>query len=339
MADNENTNPMYIDTSAINFFDLDDIKGIGLEGGKVREDLMGRDVDNTNYDENDEMFGLHEIEDEVPNEYEDDDEVGDLRGKPEVDEDGNYTNPSEYFSTLEDDAEIDFGGVTLTKADMKHMASNREAITENEQFLKAHSERWSETNDYIRGVLQRNATETQLTISALQERLNDPRATATERGQFFSDLKRQEAKMSKIEADFGEAEQARKAQDAQRLNYRIRETDLSMKKALGNDWNMQDAIQYATTQGMAIPELEASVSPGLAQILAKAMKYDKIETARNAKLKETITRGARSKPSNSPVQRDEGASKSIARKRMLDKLHKGQANERDVSNSFAFLED
>ena len=53
----------------------------------------------------------------------------------------------------------------------------------NDNFLKAHAEKFSEGNDTIRGILQRNYTETQITIKAIEDRLKDDRISNTERGE------------------------------------------------------------------------------------------------------------------------------------------------------------
>lgn len=334
-----NTNDsMIIDPSEFNFFDLDDIKDIGVEGGFVSDDLMGVNKRKDERAELDEMFGEGEFATENDPMPLEEDEVADLRGQEE-NEAAAFTNVSEYFQSAEDDTELDFGDFKVTKADLRHMATNREAISENEQFLKHHASSFSEGNEHIRGILQRNFTETQKTISAIEARISNPNISNSERGELYNALETQKARKAQIENDYTEAEKVRKNQEAQVLNYRIRETDLAMKKAIGNDWNMEEVFKYALQSGMTPADVQSSVSPALAALLVKARKFDEMEASRNTRLKETITRSARSKSSTTASRKDDGTARAGARRQLQDKWNKGQVTERDVSNSFSFLED
>lgn len=337
-SNNINQNDMILDPSEFNFFDLEDIKDIGINGGMVPDTSMGKQYDRGDVKDifEDEDYDEAYDHDTLP--PEEDDEVADLRSKVDEDE-SEFASASEFFRTASDEDEFDFGDFKVTKADLRYMANSREHIAENDNFLKAHAEKFSEGNDTIRGILQRNYTETQITIKAIEDRLKDDRISNTERGELYQNLEKQKLRQARIEQDYSEADKVRKEQESRVLNYRIRETDLAMQKSLGKDWDLQATFQYALKSGMAPKEVESSVSPALAAILTKARKFDEIEAQRNSKLKETIARSARSTSSNSASRKDDGAAKTVARKRMQDKWNKGEVNERDVSNSFNFLED
>lgn len=330
---------MIIDPSEFNFFDLDDIKDIGVEGGFVSDDLMGVNKRKDERAELDEMFGEGEFATENDPMPLEEDEVGDLR--PQED-DGTDGHASEYFQSLDDEATIDFGGVALSKAEVRELARAKSDITNKDSAISQYVQQFSEIDRKMDAAAAAARTETEEMYNAIQRKLNDPRTSDSERGRLYNDMRNLEVRYAQIQEGVARAEQARIERDNIDLSRRYDEVNRVMGSELGTQWNQEYArgvIDYALSSGITQEQIARNLSPSFIKMMIKAQKFDSNEKARNAKLNETMnSRNPRSKRStNSPRGVNEGL--NTAKRKAIEGFTKGTMTEKDMSNVFGLLED
>lgn len=333
---------MNIDMDAFDFSMLDDgnIKEFPLEGGTMKQGReAGEDTDFPDFDEDSsDLFGGEVLEEDV--DFDSEERMEELQRQAMDEKLEADAKASQYLAELEDEAALDLGGITMTKAQLKELASSRERLTEDYEFIRQHAENFSQHNAAIKGVIQRNALETQITIDAINAKLNHPNTSAYERGELYQALKQQEGKIARINQEYGRIEEARRAQEAQDLAVRVRETQNVMSQTYGKDWNPQAVFDYAVQNGLTDNMMKQAMSPAFVNVLMKAYQHDVGKARTEAKLKESMSKAPRSKSSARSNDRTKQTSEASAMKRALvKKMEAGNFSESDLSNSFAFLED
>lgn len=335
---------MVVDPNSDAFSDLwgDDIKVFSLEGGRVNESKVGKNVratpdDMDDYDESDDM-GFDDF-DSI-----DDGEVNELEGLEDnsIDEAADYTNPSEYFSTLNDDAVIDFGGKQLTKAQIKELAASSEDMSNKAEAINQYVQNFSEVDRKLDAQFSAALTETEEMYNSITRKINDPRTTHSEKGQLYDDLQRVQNRYQRINDSVAQAEHARRERDSIDLQRRHNEVNVQLSKELGSQWNPDFAkgvIDYALKSGVTGDQISKNLSPSFFKMMIKAKRFDEAEGKRTAKLNETMTKAPRSKRSGNAPRGNATPQGTKVRKAYLDKLNSGDMSESDMSNMFSVLED
>ena len=102
----------------------------------------------------------------------------------------------------------------------------------------------------------------------------------------------------------------------------------------------QQLMVYAVENGANAEDIANSVDPVMFKILHKAMQHDKGKQVVKAKVKRVG--GSPKKvatPSAKPAPTSEATQKGAAKKAIIKKMENGGLNERELRNSFNFLED
>lgn len=281
----------------------------------------------------------HEFSWDEPSEEDIDDatspfDEGDARDlehtETELDEDGLTKNPVEFFGHLDDDVEIAPG---YTKGVVKQMMNEREDFNQKAEFMNQQYMNYDKNLEYIRGILGTNITETNKTIQAIQKALDHPSTDTVRRGQLYQELRNYETKRKDIENSWKEVEQANKQQEAMLNEQRFFNTDNAMKQKYGKDWDSSAALTYAVQHGIAIPDLERTISPALMDIVMKAMRHDNLKATKQQALSNNVAKAARSSSSTKPNQtRGEGT--SVKQREAQKKAANG-----DWGDMFSYLTD
>lgn len=275
-----------------------------------------------------------EEEDEVSEDDDDPlDETSDIRDG-ESDGDDDEIDVSSFFANLPEDAEIAPG---YTKQALTDLIRSKDEFSQQAAYMEHQFTKFEQGNDYIKEILGQNLTETNKTLHAIRQAMEDPHTDTVRKGQLFNELKRYEAKQHQIESDWQRAEEARKVQERYADEQRVFQTDLAMKQKYGRQFNYQPLVEYAVSSGIDVDTLTKAFSPALVEVLIKASKFDGNEQSKNIKLRETVAKAARS---TSVSNRKAEKTVNTSSKRKDQVLREASAgNSKAVDAMFAMLED
>lgn len=332
----------YVDVNSpdFDFLFADGIVEDTVEGSAVKEDeidmpdLVEDDYDSDEeYDEPD--FDFSEIDEDS-----DENEIEDLEDKSTEDK---SINPTEYFSTLEDDTPINFGDVQMTKSEIVGLVSKNKDVETKHQALEQYVSNFSEIDKKMSNQFTAAITETEHQYQTVMRKLNDPSTTQSEKGALLDDVNRLQSRFKHLQTGVANHEALIKQRETIELKRRHDITNEVMSKELGSKWTPEfasEVIKYGMDNGLTGNQIAKTLSPELFKMLIKAKSYDETETRRSAKLKQTITGKAPRSVRTTNSSRGESVNKSNrVRKEYLDKIQSGNIDDRDVSNMFSVLED
>lgn len=329
---------MYFDVSSFDFDSLEDVVEVNHNGHEDKSPKQQRQTQKAPVKQAPADNGYDFIEDEGDYNDEDDelleynpnDDVSDLLQEPEFD-----PSATEYFDAVPDDARIHIGGgMHFTKQELRELASGKNDIDEGANFFRGGKDTWEGANEQIRNALNAFITETDITLEQIERKMRHHTTTESERGSLWNEQQRYLGRKAQINEKIKEIENARRIQEDNMVNWKLREADNVMRKTYGSDWNPDAAFDYARAEGMSIPEIRAALSPALTKIIIKAMKADAHEVTLKNRMKTAMPKAARS--TNSTKERS-SVSETTARK---NSAIRNMGSSRDANmKAFDFLID
>lgn len=343
VTNQEVTNPMFIDTDNFNFFDLEDVvqedtNELGYSTKQTGKDLMTEDeiADLTGGDEVEE----DETEDEVDEDVEDEEDESEETEEGEVevtDEDGEEVDFESYEVTLPS-GEV----VVLSEAIQGYKAAS-ELKAEREEFETTRNA-FAQESEKVAKYLELARLEADRVIEDYEDfdwaayKKDDP-VGYVENREFLDRYKARRQEILKAQEEL-EAEKAEK--EAEEFKVKAREAGVILARDIPG-WNndmYQQLMVYAVENGANAEDIANSVDPVMFKILHKAMQHDKGKQIVKAKVKRVG--GSPKKvatPSAKPAPTSEATQKGAAKKAIIKKMENGGLNERELRNSFNFLED
>lgn len=296
--------------------------------GKTSEDFTW-DIDD------DPFYHLDEdADDDIDDDDDELDETSDIRDTSTDDEDDDL-DPLSYFSELPDEIEIAPG---YTKAALTDLIRSKDEFTQQAEYMKHQFNKFEEGNEYIKQILGHNLTETNKTIHAIKQALDNPHTDTVRKGQLYQELQLQEGKLRTIESDWQQAEGARKVQEQYADEQRWFQTNLALDAELGRGWNANNSvIEYAVSSGIPVQVLQKTVSPELMKMFIKAMKFDKGQVDKASKFNDVVAKAARSTASSKASDKAQNTSSIRRKEQTIKAARSGDA--RAVSDMFDMLED
>lgn len=331
------TNPMFIDTDNFNFFDLEDVvqddaNELGYSTKQTGKDLMSAD-DISDLGAEDEVE-----EDEAEEDAGDEDES-------EADEGAEEEEGSEP-----EEQEVDFESyeVTLPSGEVVVLSEaiagykDAEVLKAERQEFESVREDFVKKSEGVTRYLELARLEADRVIDDYEDfdwatyKKDDP-VGYVENREF---LDRYKARRTEIVTAMEELDAKQKADEAESYQAKAREAGVVLARDIPG-WNndvYQQLMMYAVENGANAEEIAQSVDPTIFKVLYKAMQYEKGKQVVKAKVKRIggspkKVAAATAKPTQT-VSRDGATKKAI-----IKKMQSGGLNERELSGSFAYLED
>ncbi|MCS5737337.1 hypothetical protein, partial [Herbiconiux daphne] len=149
-------------------------------------------------------------------------------------------------------------------------------------------------NGFTKQLIQKNQTETQKTIDAIQRKLAHPATTATQKGQLYDDLEFQKRRMKEIEQDLVIEEKNIQHRKEMEYDNGFFQTDRVMRSQLGNNWKGNEVWNYLVRNAgipvEAFREVVKTHGPQLAFLVMEAMENRQSKASRQAKAAAIMTR-------------------------------------------------
>lgn len=346
-------NSMFIDTDNFNFFDLEDVvqedaNELGYSTKQTSKDLLSaddiKDLIGDDADEDEE-----EVVDDLPPEDEDEDEDSDEDEPSDEDSDEDGEDPEEGEDSP-DEEEVDFETyeVTLPDGDVVNLSEAIQGYRNAETLKAERAEFEAVRNDFVQkseGVtkmLELARLEADKVIEDYEDfdwasyKKDDP-VGYVENREF---LDRYKARRVEIVNAMEELATKARLEEEENFKEKAREAGVILARDIPG-WNnelYQQLIMYAVENGAVLEDVKDSIDPALFKVLHKAMQYEKGKQIVKAKVKKIggspkkVVKASAKPASVSDVK---GASK----KAIIKKMESGGLSEKELSNSFQFLED
>lgn len=351
---------MYFDTEGFDFLTLDDVvdedASMGVtpkdakdlatgkaqtkkqaakdkaEGKVTAEDIEveeeAEDADDVDFDELDED---EESEDEDADEADDSDEEGDIEV---TDEDGEEVDFENYEITLPS------GDNVVLKDLVQGYKDAQKLEAEKAEFENVQKE-FLDKSESLGRMLELARLEADKVIEDYTDfdwaayKKDDP-VGYVENREFLDLYKR---RRDEIQAAQAQLEEKKAATEKAEFESKAREAATVLARDIpgwSNDL-YQELMLFAVENGSEPEEIAKCVDPVVFKVLHKAMQFDKGQQVVKAKMKRIGSPTKVVKPSAKPTSsKSEKDGKKTA---VMKKLESGNFDERDLSNSFAFLED
>lgn len=338
------TNPMFIDTDTFNFLDLEDVvqddpNELGYNTKQTGKDLMTEDdVADLTGGEPEE-----EDEDEVPDETDPEDEPEDGDDPEDEPEETPEENPEEEevdFETYE--VTLPNGEVVNLSEAIKGYKEASALQAEREEF-EATREDFLKKSEGVSRYLELARLEADRVIEDYEDfdwaayKADDP-VGYVENREF---LDRYKARRAEIVAAMDEIKAKADAEEAENFKAKARESGVILARDIPG-WNnelYQQLMMYAVENGADSNEIANTVDPTIFKVLYKAMQYEKGKQVVKAKVKRvggSPKKVAQATAKPAPTTKDATASQ---KKAIIKKMDNGGLNERELRNSFNYLED
>lgn len=322
------------------------------------EDLYEPTTDTSEYDSFSQMWAEEEGSNNKPSdsmgltedEYEDnqgyddeDDATSDLiehsKGleKRELEQNmENYESLAQNFEELPSDLKFNIAGSEFTREEIVKLVKTNEDIQKVSGDLVGFYTEMEQQKDFLRERAYAVALESDLRAIEIKKHLNDPYVDSNRKGQLYNELQtltRQSELVNQRARQESERIDAVKIQTASK-NIETIKTKMAQKYT---DWDdvRQDYGQYLQSSGVDFKQLAPVLSPQLADVFMKAMKYDKsilkVEKETSKKLSQVPQRQRAVAPTSKVKQQVKQTNTDF-----LNRLKSGQA---DVDEWFNHLED
>lgn len=333
-------NDMYFDTDSFDFSQLDDVissdNELGYNTKQTGEDLMDED-------EVSDLKGSEDFveEDEVEEESE---EVEESEEEVETEED---KEPA--VETEEDTEEVDFESYELTLPNgdtvilndlVKGYRNNAELETEKQEFASMKADFDSQMSG-IQSRLELSLLEADKVIADYKDfdwkSYKDDNAVGYVENREFLD--RYIQRREEILSEFTKIKEEEAKQESETFKAKAKESGVILARDIPG-WNndvYQQLMVYAVENGADATEIANTIDPMVFKMLHKAMQFDKGKQTVKAKVKRlgSPKKVVKATASVSPVKKGANPGKSA----FLRKMESGNVTEKDMSNSFLFLED
>lgn len=330
---------MFLDTDNFDFLSLDDVvedkNELGYSTKQTGKDLMNaEDISD---------LSTEEEADELPDEDEDEDAEESEEEGEESEEEGTEEEGGES-----DEEEVDFESyeVTLPNGEtvvLSEMVKGYKAAADLEAEraeLSTLQEQFTQQSAGVGKYLELARLEADRVIEDYSDfdwaayKKDDP-VGYVENREF---LDRYKARRVEIIDAMQELEDKKAAEEASAFQAKAKEAGVVLARDIPG-WNndmYQQLMMYAVENGADAEDVANSIDPVMFKILHKAMQYEKGKQTVKAKVKKVGTPSKVVKASSKPVTTNAGGN---VKKAIIKKMENGGLNERELSNSFAFLED
>lgn len=323
------SNNMYFDTDSFDFSSLTDIVGLN-------DDIQGKSYGNEPLprDEFAEAFDIPGSDDESHKDFNDD--VSDILQGQDRSE---HVSANQYFNALDDEAVLEFGGVELTKAQVKELYEAKHRIDSERGVVGEAFKSFDEGNKFIVEQLTRHQTVLDSNAAILEKRLNNPNLSEYDRGVAYKELQGVRMEQQQLNQRTNEIMNIRHEQEQQAIRHRIFSTDAEMT-ATHPQWSKYKGVilNSLPERGINPVELEKVWSPAIATALLEShiYRHNKKTISEAAKANASTTKHATSAPSvnqsRNPANNADKAKKDQALKNM------GSSRQANAA-AFAFLKD
>lgn len=331
------TESMIIDTDNFDFLSLDDVvedkNELGYNTKQTGKDL----VDAEDLADDEEVDDLPDDEDgegdeEESEEDESEEESDDEDGEAEItDEDGEEVDFEGYEVTLPT-------GETVVLSEVVKGYKNAQALEEERTEFNRLQTEFGEKSGSVTRMLELAQLEADKVIEDYEDfdwsayKKDDP-VGYVENREF---LDRYKQRRVEIQEAFADIEAKREATEKAEFTARAKEAGTVLARDIPG-WNndmYQQLMVYAIENGANPDEIANTVDPVIFKVLHKAMQYEKGKQTVKAKVKKL----------GSPQKVVKAAPKAVTqtgsvKKAVIKKMESGNMSEKDLSDSFAYLED
>lgn len=345
------TGDMYFDTDSFDFNSLDDIvesdNELGYNTKQTGEDLMNsEDLEDLKGSEG---FDQEE-EDEGDNGNDETDEESDEADNDEDEpEEGSEENTSEESESDDGTEEVDFESYELTLPNgdtvvLNDLVQGYRSKAELEAERKEFEEVKSGFDNQMSGIknrLELSLLEADKVIADYEDfdwaSYRDENPVGYVENREFLDRYKQRREEIISEFTKIKEEEAKKEEDS--FNAKAKEAGVILARDIPG-WNndmYQQLMMYAVENGADATEISRTIDPMVFKMLHKAMQFDKGKHTVKAKVKRlgSPKKVVKSNAATSPTKKAANPGKNA----FLRKIESGNVTEKDLSNSFLFLED
>lgn len=272
-------------------------------------------------------------EEESGDEFEDEEEF------EEEEDNADSIDLSSQFDEIDDEAEFNIGGETITKAEIADVVRTRAELKEAHEGISSYVNNLSEVEMRISTYLNASMTETETRLRQIDNMLQAPeRLTPTEVQKALVAKRDLQARQTQLEANAAQVRAAEEERRQQLDLLKIRQTDSELKARVPGYRGIEtlkEIAVWAQKEGIDESALRQSMSPALIKALMDAKTYrekvgGKKAIRENAQKRTSAPRSVSSKPKQRKVSTS-STSKSKAYDRAM--------NSGNTSAAFAFLED
>lgn len=312
---------MYFDTSDFDFASLTDVVGLGdsntntaIDKASVSRNARTASEETTGFSvEDDDISDLFPLtESDEGTESNPNDDVTDLQQSINERTGFNFTDA---FRNADDNAYIDFEGLTLTKGELKELYKSKTKVDHDAAYFAEQAQRFDADNKMINQRYLMQATVLENNINVLTQRLNNPNITDSDYANYSRQLQAQQMEHHKLTQEVNHIMNTRAQQEQLVNGYRIRAADQELS-SLYPEWNRYkvDVLNYAQEQGISGVTLEKVYDKPLMSALLKAYLYDankkrvqseveqRTSQARNARSTVSATKSTRNPKANDEYQ-------------------------------------
>lgn len=234
-------------------------------------------------------------EPEVEDQYEEEDESMDWLEDDDTsdleEEEPSNVEIENDFDALPDDFNFKVAGVELSKADIVAKLNTHKVAAEKEERLEMYSKNFEAIDRQMNEAFIASATENDLKLNNIMNKLRDPALLDSERGLLYRDKEKLERNRDLLNGRVKQHFVEREARDRQMETVRLERTNMQMENKYGKEWVERigpDISAYVQSTGIASPELRKAISPELLEVLYKAKQFDELEANKKAKLNEVV---------------------------------------------------
>lgn len=330
---------MYFDPSSFDFSMLKDVveheapqerelpklNEIGPDGGAVEDTSDLAD-----------LFLADEDEAEADAEKDANDDVSDLLTNPEVDPD-----KITLFNDLPDDAALDIGGESMTKAQIKELKQAKEIFENQKELVSTAANSIDQIHSYIQRNHMAHALSIDTNIQNIQRKMNSG-ISATEYGEEARKLNQALEAKAMLNARIDEEMKLLDVQRAETTRYRIMQVDRDILSEVPQ-WEQYKGglLKDMQDRGVNLAELEKVWSKDVALAFLNDYRYRKQkEKAGAAALEAAKAKAPRSTSTPANAQRQKALDAKAAKKaELLRKARNGGLDRDDHAKLFEFLVD
>lgn len=320
---------MILDMDAFDFASIED-DAPSYEGYK-EPSVNYDDIDSDDADDDVEEF-----------DYEDEDvEDTDADDAEDLDESGinSMKDFADNFETLPDDLEFKLGDESFSKADVVDTLRTRKELMETQEAMGSYISSLNEINSRINGYLKQSASETELKLIEVNQRLANPENMAASDVQRAVVLKRElEQRQKVLENNIIQAQKDEQEKREIVNVHKINSTDLALRGSEGYKGiqTIGEIARWAQGEGIDPNALMDGMSPALVRALMDAKAYRERKVASKERLANTVKSAPKSVKSDTKASAPKKTSKAGARQRAEKAIAAGKGNPVDF---FHLLED
>lgn len=255
-------------------------------------------MDIVDYDTNGNTVVVEENSYEVPEEDHFDDNDDDMSWLTGMDEEGGDDAPVEEerdlvsiggnLDILDDAFEFTIGEEKFTKTDLIAKVQASSEAVKKSQELDGYFQNFKQIDDQMNHQFIASATENDIKLTNVKNKLRDPNITDSDRGRLYGELTKLEGNKKVLDDRVQGFFAAKEMREQQAELVKLTQVNNVMSEKYGNQWvdTMAPAItNYINESGIASPEMRKAISPAMLEVLLKAMKFDKLDKGGTAKVK------------------------------------------------------